>query len=108
MIALSPLSVGQLSFVFVIQLHHADNRNTIKVYIEKNNSQLELIRDNVKFVLLYSRLLLRSDGFNAISPTDGPLKSSPVMLAYSPDGSRCSCRACQNVSNQNQIGNCHF
>ena len=34
------------------------------VYIEKNNLQVELMRCRNKY-LLYSRLILRSDGFNA-------------------------------------------
>ena len=44
---------------------------------------------------------LRSDGLNAISPTDWAPKYSPAKLAYSLDGSRCSCHAYHNVSNTN-------
>ena len=40
-----------------------------KVYIERNNMQLELIRYGIK-CWHYSRLLLRSDVFNEISPTE--------------------------------------
>ena len=58
--------------------------NIMKVYIERNDSQLELIRYRKK-CRLYSRLLLQSDRFNA------PI-SSLAMLAYSLEfGSRCSC-----------------
>ena len=37
--------------------------------------------------LLYSRLLLRRNRFNAISPTNWAPKSSPAILAYSLGGS---------------------
>ena len=40
--------------------------NQIKVYIERNNLQVELLRCR-KNCWLYSRLLLRSDGFNAFA-----------------------------------------
>ena len=54
-----------LSFVCVTHLRYADKRivNIMKVYIERNTLQLELIR-NRNFFKLYSRLLLQSNGFN--------------------------------------------
>ena len=63
-----PLSFG---FGLITQLRYADKRivNIMKVYIERNNLQLELIRYRNKCGL-YSRLLLRSYGFNTISPTE--------------------------------------
>ena len=50
-------------------LRYADKRiaNIMKVYIERNNLQVELIR--LKKYQLYSCLLLRSEGCNAISLT---------------------------------------
>ena len=68
-----------LSVVFDTQLRYADERivNIMKVYIKGNNLKLELIgydAVNLFDYTLYSRLLLRSDGFNAP-------KSSPTMLA---------------------------
>ena len=57
-----PLSFGLLSFVFVTQLRYADKRihNKTKVYIERNNLQLNLIWYH-KNCLLYSHLVLRND-----------------------------------------------
>ena len=52
--------------------HRASDKsivNIMKVYIERNNLQLELIRYRKK-CRLCSHLLLRSNGFNAISPTE--------------------------------------
>ena len=43
--------------------------NIMKVYIEANNLQVELIQF-LKNYWLYSRLLLRSEEFNPISPTE--------------------------------------
>ena len=51
------LRLSFLSFVLVTQLHYADKRilNIMKVYIERNNLQLELIRygKNVDFIHVY-------------------------------------------------------
>ena len=44
--------------------------NIMEVYIDRNNLLLEWIRYRKQCCRLYSRLLLRSDGFYAISPTD--------------------------------------
>ena len=73
---LRSLSFGSLvRFCHPVTLlgHCADKRiivvNIMKVYIERNNLQLELIRYR-KNCWLYSRLLLRSDRSNAISPTE--------------------------------------
>ena len=51
--------------LLVTQLCYADTCivNIMKVYFERNNLQLELIRYSKKKCLVYSRLLLRSDGF---------------------------------------------
>ena len=56
--------------------------NINKVYIERNNLQVELIRC-CKKCLLYSRL--RSNGFNAISPTErisGSFEQKPLRLRF--------------------------
>ena len=90
-------------------IRYADKRivDIMTVYIESNNMHLELIR-NSKQCWLYSRLLLRTYGFNPISPIDWASTHSPAMLACSLDGSRCSCHAYQNVSNTTQFNRCHF
>ena len=64
----------------ITPLRYADRRfvNAMKVYIQRNNVQKKLT--------LYSRLLLRSDGFKAISPRN----------AY------------QDITNKNQLDHCHF
>ena len=61
------------------QLHYADKRvvNIMKVYIERNNLQVDLIQCREKG-LLYSRILLRSDGFNAMSLTE----HKPLQLRF--------------------------
>ena len=58
------------SFRFGQLLRCADKRivNIIKMYIERNGMQVELMRFRKKY-LLYSRLLLRSEEFNGISHT---------------------------------------
>ena len=43
--------------------------NIMRVYVERNNLQVELIRFRKKY-RLYSRLLLRSEEFNATSFTE--------------------------------------
>ena len=56
----------------------------MKVYSERNNLQVELIRCRKK-CLLYSRLLLLSDGFTAISPTErksGGFEHKPCWLRF--------------------------
>ena len=68
----------------------------MKVYIERNKLQLELIRCT-KFFFFY--LLLRSDGLNAISPTNWGPKSAPEILAYSLHG-RCSWHAYQSFEHK--------
>ncbi len=83
-------------------LRYAQRRifvNIMKVYIERNNLQLELIRyrKNVYFI----HFTFANDGFSAP-------KCSPAMLAYSLDGSRWSCHAYQHISNTNQFDHCHF
>ena len=58
-------------FIYFGQLLRcADKRivNIMKVYIERNSMQVELIRSHKKY-RLHSRLLLRSLEFNGISPT---------------------------------------
>ena len=82
------------SLNYAITLHSMDKRmvNIMKVFIERNNLQVGLIRYRT-FFWLYSRLLLWSDEFNAISSTDWAPKYAPAMLAYSLGGSRCSCTA---------------
>ena len=76
------------------------------MYIERTNLQIELIRyrKNVDFVHIYFCEAV----FNAISLTNLAPNSSSAMLAYSLDGSRCSCHAYQNVSNTDQFGHCRF
>ena len=101
--AYSQIAFGKL----YAKLRYADKYivNMMKVYIERNNLLLEWYRTKC---WLYSRLLLQSDGFNSITPADWAPKSSPAMLTYSLDGSRCACHAYQHVSNTNQFDHCHF
>ena len=56
----------------------------MRVYIERNNMQLEWIRYR-KICWLYSRLLLRTDGFNAISLTErisGSFEHKPLRHRF--------------------------
>ena len=69
------LSFGSFSSfsspIYARLLRYADKVivNIMKVHIERNSLQLELIRYHTN-CWLYSRLLLWSDKFNAISPTE--------------------------------------
>ena len=65
--------------VYFIQITHTDDfpspgraypASIIKVYIERNNMQVELIFFRTTYCL-YSHSLFRSEGFNAISSTEG-------------------------------------
>ena len=62
-------------------LRHANKRivNIMKVYIEKNNLQVELIRYHIR---LYSRLLLRSDRLNGISPIERKVNHVSFLTVY--------------------------
>ena len=89
MIAFFLYPSGRISFVFVTQLrYYAMQINALsiimKVYIERNMLQLELIRYSKK--VDFNRVY----GFNVISPSDWEPKSSPAKFAYSLDGNRCS------------------
>ena len=68
-------------------LRYIDTRsvNIMKVYIERDNLQVELIRRR-KFSFFYSHLLLRSSGSsNATSPTErksGDFETRPLRLRF--------------------------
>ena len=70
----------------IMVLRYADKRivnkmQDKKVYIERNNLQLELIW----YCWLYSRLFLWSGGFNAISPTEHlsvSFEHKPLQLSF--------------------------
>ena len=92
------LSSGPFSSFFrhpIMLLRYADKHivNIMKVYIEKTNWQLELIQ-YCKKCCLYTRFLLRSNGFYAISPNNRPysrcqfLKPSLVFLNRASYGRR--------------------
>ncbi len=90
-----PITQLRLNYAITPQLHYyasitllryADKCivNIMKVYIGRNNLQLELIRYR-KQCGLYSRLLLRSVGFSAISPSEcisGSFVHKPVRLRF--------------------------
>ena len=84
----------------VMLLRCADKRisNIVKGYIKRNNLQLELY-DTVQIVD-FIHVYVCSMQYR---PWIWAIKSSPAMLAYPPDGSRCACHAYQNVSNTNQF-----
>ena len=55
--------------------------SAIKVYLKRNSLQVELIRCR-KNCLVYSRLLLRSDGFNATERKSGNVEHKPLWLRF--------------------------
>ena len=57
-------SLHSVRFGQLLRCAHKRIVNIMKVYIERNNMQVELVRFRIKY-RLYSRLLLRSEEFNA-------------------------------------------
>ena len=59
-----PPSFSSLRQLLVLRCAHKRIVNRINAYIERNNMQVELLRFRKKYHL-YSRLVLRSEEFNA-------------------------------------------
>ena len=94
-------SIDTLAFFFVERGHHARIMlatqllnadkyifNIMKGYIKRKNLQRELIRYRIK-CRLYSRLLLRSDGFAYTERIAGSFEHKPLWLHFAVSASEC-------------------